>query len=36
LETVEYLRLELPPAGFSGTDSLRFQIPKAMVGGLGE
>jgi hypothetical protein len=34
LETIEYLRLELPPAGFSGTDSLRFQIPKAMVAGL--
>jgi hypothetical protein len=34
LETIEYLRLELPSAGFSGTDSLRFQIPKAMVAGL--
>ncbi|HEV3136420.1 MAG TPA: hypothetical protein VGZ26_00925 [Pirellulales bacterium] len=35
LETIEYLRLELPPAGFSGTDSLRFQIPKAMITGFG-
>ncbi len=34
LETIEYLRLELPPAGFSGSDSLRFQIPKAMIEGL--
>jgi hypothetical protein len=35
LETIEYLRLELPPAGFSGSDSLRFQIPKPMITGLG-
>ena len=35
LDTIEHLRLELPAAGFSGSDSLRFQIPKAMVNGLG-
>ncbi|MEX2112437.1 MAG: DUF4339 domain-containing protein [Pirellulales bacterium] len=34
LETIEYLRLELSPAGFSGADSLRFQIPKAMISGM--
>ena len=34
LESVEYLRLELAPAGFNGTDSLRFQIPRAMIVGL--
>mgnify|MGYP002622852577 FL=1 len=34
LESVEYLRLELPPAGFSGTDALRFQIPREMISGL--
>ena len=35
LESVEYLRLELSPAAFNGTDSLRFQIPKEMITGLG-
>jgi hypothetical protein len=34
LETIEYLRLELPPGGFGGSESLRFQIPKDMVTGL--
>jgi hypothetical protein len=34
LETVEYLRLELAPAGFSGTDPLRFQIPKRAITGM--
>jgi hypothetical protein len=34
LPTIEYLRLELSPAGFGGSDSLRFQIPKAMIAGL--
>ena len=34
LETIEFLRLELSAGGFSGTDALRFQIPKAMIGGL--
>jgi hypothetical protein len=33
LATIEYLRLELAPAGFGGTEPLRFQIPKAMVSG---
>ncbi|MGD9719970.1 MAG: GYF domain-containing protein [Pirellulales bacterium] len=32
--SIEYLRLELTPAGFSGEDSLRFQIPRAMITGL--
>jgi hypothetical protein len=31
LETIEYLRLELPPNGFSGTEPLRFQIPKSAI-----
>ncbi len=35
LESIEYLRLELSPAAFGGTDSLRFQIPKEMITGLG-
>ncbi len=34
LDTVEYLRLELSPAGFSGSEPLRFQIPKANITGL--
>jgi hypothetical protein len=34
LETIEYLRLELSPAGFSGTEALRFQIPRPMIKGL--
>jgi GYF domain 2 len=34
LDTIEYLRLELSPAGFGGSEPLRFQIPKAMVNGL--
>jgi len=34
LETIEYLRLELSGAAFSGDEPLRFQIPKAMVTGL--
>lgn len=33
LEAIEYLRLELPPAGFGGTEPLRFQIPKALMSG---
>lgn len=32
-ETIEYLRLELSPAGFSGSEPLRFQIPVAMIAG---
>jgi hypothetical protein len=31
LETIEYLRLELSPEGFSGSEPLRFQIPKEMI-----
>jgi hypothetical protein len=34
LESVEYLRLELSAAGFSGSDALRFQIPRSMITGL--
>ncbi len=34
LDSIEYLRLELSPGGFGGTDPLRFQIPKAMIGGM--
>jgi hypothetical protein len=34
LETSEYLRLELPAAGFGGSESLRFQIPRAMFSGM--
>ncbi len=34
LDTIEYLRLELSPAGFGGTEPLRFQIPKSMITGL--
>ncbi len=33
LDTIEYLRLELSPAGFGGDEPLRFQIPKAMIAG---
>jgi hypothetical protein len=31
LDAIEYLRLELPPSGFSGSEPLRFQIPKAAI-----
>jgi hypothetical protein len=31
LDSVEYLRLELPSSGFSGAEPLRFQIPKSML-----
>lgn len=31
LDTIEYLRLELPAENFGGTGMLRFQIPKAMI-----
>ena len=34
LESIEYLRVELPPEGFSGSDSLRFEIPRDMITGL--
>lgn len=34
LDTIEYLRLELAPGGFSGTEPLRFEIPRAMIRGL--
>jgi hypothetical protein len=31
LDAIEYLRLELPPSGFGGSEPLRFQIPKAAI-----
>jgi hypothetical protein len=31
LDTIEYLRLELPAKNFGGTGMLRLQIPKAMI-----
>ncbi len=31
LDAIEYLRLELPPSGFSGSEPLRFEIPKAAI-----
>jgi hypothetical protein len=31
--SIEYLRLELAPAGFSGTEPLRFEIPMTMISG---
>lgn len=34
LPTIEYLRLELTPAGFNGNDSLRFQIGRDLIQGL--
>ncbi len=34
LPSIEYLRLELSPSGFSGSEPLRFEIPKRMIGGL--
>ncbi|MEX0675482.1 MAG: DUF4339 domain-containing protein [Pirellulales bacterium] len=34
LESIEYLRLELSPAGFGGVEPLRFQIQRSMVTGL--
>jgi hypothetical protein len=34
LATIEYLRLELAPGGFGGSEPLRFQIPKAMIAGM--
>ncbi len=33
LESSEYLRLELPASGFSGSEPIRFQIPRAMFAG---
>jgi hypothetical protein len=34
LDTIEYLRIELSAAGFSGAEPLRFQIPKEMIAGM--
>ena len=34
LASIEYLRLELSPGGFGGSEPLRFEIPKAIVSGL--
>jgi hypothetical protein len=34
LATIEFLRLELAPGGFGGTEPLRFEIPKPMIIGL--
>lgn len=34
LASVEYLRLELSSGGFSGSEPLRFEIPKSMIEGL--
>lgn len=34
LESIEYLRLESSPAGFSGAEPLRFQIRRALVTGM--
>lgn len=34
LDSSEYLRLELPASGFSGSEPLRFQIPRAMWSGM--
>jgi hypothetical protein len=34
LAAIEYLRLELPAAGFGGSEPLRFQIPKSLLTGL--
>ncbi len=31
VDTVSYLRLELPANNFGGTGMLRFQIPKSMI-----
>jgi hypothetical protein len=31
LQTIDYLRLELPATNFGGTGMLRFQIPKTMI-----
>jgi hypothetical protein len=31
LETIEYLRLELPAKNFGGTGMLRLQIPRSMI-----
>ncbi len=36
LSSIEYLRIELAPAGFAGQEPLRFQIPRALVTGLPE
>ncbi len=33
LPKIEFLRLELAPAGFSGGEPLRFEIPKSMIEG---
>jgi hypothetical protein len=35
LESIEYLRLELSPAAYGGSEPLRWQIPKALIKGLG-
>jgi hypothetical protein len=32
-DTIQFLRLELAPAGFSGSEPLRFQIPMEMITG---
>ena len=34
LDHIEYVRLELSPGGFSGTEPLRFQIPKVTITGM--
>jgi hypothetical protein len=34
LDAIEYLRLELPAAGFGGSEPLRFQIPKSLLSGM--
>jgi hypothetical protein len=34
LPAIEYLRLELSPVAFGGSEPLRFQIPRAMIDGL--
>lgn len=34
LVSIEYLRIELSPAGFGGEAPLRFQIPRAMIVGM--
>jgi hypothetical protein len=33
LPSIEYLRLELSPAAYAGSEPLRFQIPRAMIKG---
>jgi hypothetical protein len=34
LETIEYLRLELSPQAYGGSEPLRFQIPRSMIAGM--